>query len=207
MKDTYKWNSIANGKFPVSDEKVLLNTTTYGTVIGYYDIEDEAFFILSGAESRILHNEVIAWAEIPECDIEKPDTKFRLPSKEDFEKLDKCYTRFDNGLKGRWFYDEDTGEKLFLPCDGYRRCYMAYDVSVEGCYWSSTYCSDIGAYCFGFNIRNMFSVVGSRDNGYSVRLVSDEPFEGAIHMAGLYWKSTNEDGYFTYDEVMEKFNK
>lgn len=76
MTENFKWNNIADGKFPVSDEKVLLSTTTYGTVIGYYGIEDEAFFILSGAEPGILHNEVIAWAEIPECDIEKPDTKF-----------------------------------------------------------------------------------------------------------------------------------
>lgn len=147
---------------------------------------------------------------------EKPDTKFRLPTKEDFERLDKCYTRFDNGLEGRWFYDEDTGEKLFLPCDGYydggdhyHRCYMPYGVGAYGCYWSSTYYSNIniGAYYFNFDIRNMFSVVGRRDNNYSVRLVSDEPFEGAIHVVGLYWKPTNEGGYFTHDEAMEKFNK
>lgn len=130
----------------------------------------------------------------------------RLATKEEFEKLEECYTRFDNILKGRWFYDEDTGEKLFLPCDGYRSYWnLTYDDGAEGCYWSSTYYSNTGAYYFDFSIRKMFSVVGSRDNGYSVRLVSDEPFEGAVHVAGLYWKPTNEYGYYTWDEAMAKF--
>lgn len=146
------------------------------------------------------------WKE--EVDKEKLDNmcKFRLPSKEEFDRLSECYTRFDNGLKGRWFYDEDTGEKLFLPCDGFRSYHLTSDAGAEGCYWSSTYYSNTGAYYFDFSIRKKFTVVGCRDNDYSVRLVSDEPFEGAVHVAGLYWKPTNEYGYHTYDEAMEKFN-
>lgn len=129
----------------------------------------------------------------------------RLATKEEFERLSKCYTRFDEDLKGRWFLDKETGDELFLPCEGFLICYMASDVGAEGCYWSSTYYSNTGAYYFDFSIRKKFTVVGCRDNDYSVRLVSDEPFEGAVHVAGLYWKPTNEYGYYTWDEAMAKF--
>lgn len=100
LKEKLKWHSLADGNWPVSDEEVLLSTIKYGTVIGYYDIGDDAFFILSGAKPQVLRiNEVIAWTDIPECDIKKPTAKFRLPTQEEFDKLCKCYTRFDEELK------------------------------------------------------------------------------------------------------------
>lgn len=133
----------------------------------------------------------------------------RLPTKDEFERLDKCYTKFDDELKGRWFYDEDTGENLFLPCEG--ACYgtTLNNAGSFGGYWSSTH-SGIGSgstYLFCFR-RNYTFPGNSYDRycGHSVRLVSGKPFEGAIHVAGLYWKPENEEGYYTYDEAMEKFD-
>lgn len=207
-ENTYIWHIITDGKLPVSDKKVLLSTTTYGIIIGYYDIEDEAFFILSGAEPRILHNEIIAWAEIPECNIKKPITNFRLPSREEFNRLCECYTKFDNKERGRWFYDEETGGKLFLPCEGYLYNEIVNYIDSGGYYWSSTYSNNTHAYNLEFS--NSYIDPNSNTyhyNGRSIRLVSDEPFEGAVHVAGLYWKKENEQGYFTYDEAIKKFNK
>lgn len=130
----------------------------------------------------------------------------RLATKEDFKKLDECYTRFDKELKGRWFFDEETGEKLFLPCEGYCSNTMVNDVGSLGSYWSSTQCGSGNAYFFSFDSNYVFP--GNNydcGNGRSVRLVSDEPFEGAVHVAGLYWKPTNEYGYYTWYEAMAKF--
>lgn len=134
----------------------------------------------------------------------------RLPTKEDFEKLCECYTRFDEGLRGRWFFDRKTGEELFLPCEGYRGSGGAriHLLGEDAYYWSSTTCwDDRFAIAFFFWRRSLLPNDDFRRlNGCSVRLVSDEPFEGAVHVAGLYWKSTNEEGYYTWDEAMEKFN-
>lgn len=41
----------------------------------------------------------------------------------------------------------------------------------------------------------------------SVRLVSDEPFEGGIKFGDVWWKPENEEGFYTWEEAMEKFNK
>lgn len=132
----------------------------------------------------------------------------RLPSKEEFEKLCKCYSRFDNELKGRLFYDEETGEKLFFPCEGYLFDTTSYHVGKYGSYWSSTCNIDSGACGFYFTSNCAYPNLDLyRHYSRSVRLVSDEQFEGSVHVAGLYWNQTNEIGYYTYDEAMKKFNK
>lgn len=209
LKEKLKWHSLADGNWPVSDEEVLLSTIKYGTVIGYYDIGDDAFFILSGAKPQVLRiNEVIAWTDIPECDIKKPTAKFRLPTQEEFDKLCKCYTRFDEELKGRWFYDEETGEKLFLPCEGYSYKDSIFNDEILGNYWSSStgpyqHC---GSYYLDFTSNRINTEIDLDLYRRGVCLVSDSPFEGAIHVAGLYWKPENEEGFYTWDEAMEKFN-
>lgn len=147
--------------------------------------------------------------------------RFRLPTKEEFERLTKCWSRFDEKKNGRCFFDEETGEKLFLPCNG---CPIKKNVRVcvsSGFYWTSTECfsyhdaliglitlqSKIDAYYFCFDSRCMNPITNlHKYYEQSVRLVSDAPFGGAIHVAGLYWKPENEEGFFSYDEAMSKFN-
>lgn len=128
----------------------------------------------------------------------------RLPTKDEFERLCECYSRFDKVLKGRWFFDKETGEESFFPCEGYFSD-ANYNFGEYGYYMSSTYDDSRFAYELFFGDTDVFTYDGARHFGRSVRLVSDEPFEGAVHMAGLYWKPTNEEGYYTYDEAMEKF--
>lgn len=131
----------------------------------------------------------------------------RLPTKEEFNRLCLTFTKHDQERKGRWFYDEETKEKLFLPCEGLRRIHGGImGMGLSGFYWASTPYSGSSAYSFSFSksvqpIRN-----NNRQCGQSIRLVSDEPFEGAIHVAGLYWKPENEEGYYTYNDAIEKFN-
>lgn len=129
--------------------------------------------------------------------------KFRLPSKEEFEKLGKFKTKYDNKRKGRWFLDEETGERLFLPCECYRYG-EAYNAGIGRYHWSSTsYNSTFKKFFFFDN-----STVNPDVNDYyfgaynqSIRLVSDKPFEGSIHVAGLYWKPENEKGYYAWNEI------
>lgn len=133
----------------------------------------------------------------------------RLATKDEFVRLCKCYTRFDESLHGRWFFDKETGEELFFPCEGYRDGATVNFVGTYGYYWSSTYNSSYSIYYFHFGSSyaepsNSSNSTYNR-NGHSVRLVSNEPFEGAVHVAGLYWKPVNEEGYYTWEEVA-KFN-
>lgn len=132
----------------------------------------------------------------------------RLPTKEEFERLCKCYSRFDDELKGRWFFDKETGEELFFPCEGYLFDETFYHVGKYGSYWSSTSNIDSGACGFYFTSGCAYPNLDLyRHYGRSVRLVSNEPFEDTINVAGLYWKKENEEGYYTWNEAMENFNK
>lgn len=132
-------------------------------------------------------------------------SNLRLPTKEEFDRLSDCYFRFDS--KGRWFLDKSTGEELFLPAVGYRDDTTVYHIDSYGYYWTSTCYDRNRAYCFLFSNSDVSpSFNGGRGCGRSVRLVSDEPFEGSVLVAGLFWKPANEDGYYTWDEAMEHFN-
>ena len=136
----------------------------------------------------------------------KYNNKFRLPTKEEFERLAKCWSRFDEKKNGRYFFDDETGEKLFLPCKGYL---INKDMIVSesmGFYWTSTKSLSHHAYYLCFNSRYLNPVTSiNRYYEQSVRLVSDAPFGDAIHVAGLYWKPENEEGFCTFDEAISKF--
>lgn len=127
------------------------------------------------------------------------NNKFRLPTKEEFERLAKCWSRFDDDKNGRCFFDEETKEKLFLPCIDDSKFKLGY-------YWSSTRFDHKISYCFFFlNMKLDTNLCHSIKTSLNVRLVSDAPFGGSIHVAGLYWKPENEEWYYSYDEAMVKF--
>lgn len=105
----------------------------------------------------------------------------RLPSKEEFYKLCECQTKFDKDLKGRWFFDEETEEKLFLPYAGYRNGTTISLVGSNGYYWLSTYNSRGKGLCYSEPVYQKEDA--NPCYGLSIRLVSDEPFEGAVHVA------------------------
>lgn len=72
---------------------------------------------------------------------------------------------------------------------------------------TGTWCSsDIENGCVKF-FDGRF-VISTKDTGpRSVRLVSDEPFEGGIKFGDVWWKPKNEEGVYTWEEAMKKFNK
>lgn len=133
--------------------------------------------------------------------------RFRLPTKAEFERLSKCWSRFDEKKNGRWFFDEETGQKLFLPCRGYitDKGFHGGEGTL-GYYWSSNEEDDDAAYVLYFNYVCLdHEVFEEKTDCHSVRLVSDAPFGDARCVAGLYWKAENEDGYYSYDDAMSKF--
>lgn len=125
--------------------------------------------------------------------------RFRLPTKAEFERLSKCWSRFDEEKKGKWFFEEETKEKLFLPCIDDSKFKLGY-------YWSSTRFDNKSSYHFFFSdAKSDANTCGNNKTTLNVRLVSDAPFGGSIHVAGLYWKPENEEWYYSYDEAMSKF--
>lgn len=149
------------------------------------------------------------WAK---CDYRiKKTSKFRLPTKKEFENLISHFSRWNdkrNGLE----IENDNHEILFLPSKGYYYDSLyqenELDIKNKGNYWSSTTIDDYKYYAYALDFD---PIRKNTDNccinvRCSVRLVSDIPFEGAIEFEHIYWKPENESGYFTYEEALEKFN-
>lgn len=143
----------------------------------------------------------------PSSSIEE-NTEFRLPTKEEFENLNRYFSRWSDEKKGLEIMT-DSGDILFFPAcgylDGISNCY----VGSYGYYCSSTvYESDsYFIYRFYFGSRGTSVDCSGRQQARSVRLVSDTSFDGGIEFDGVWWKPENENGYFTFDEVISKFNK
>lgn len=137
----------------------------------------------------------------------KPLPHFRLPTKEEYEKLISHFSRWNAEKKGLEILNIN-GDILFLPADGDRIDTLNYRVGSHGDYWSSDVnkSDSGGAYGLYFDSRSTQTNRYSCNYGRSVRLVSDVPFEGGIEIAGLWWKPDNEEGYFTWNEANEKFN-
>ncbi len=104
----------------------------------------------------------------------------RLPTKEEFQKLSKCYSVWDNELKGKWFSNEkndlkNPNKSLFLPAAGDRSTDGAvYNQGTSGSYWSSTPYSSSYAYNLNLNSSNVYpSCNDNRSLGFAVRCVNN----------------------------------
>ncbi len=107
---------------------------------------------------------------------------YRVPTLSEIEKLFdpinvKREWRTENGVSGRRFTDNTTGNSIFLPAVG-GRAYLTGELDVKlylsGHYWSSTQGDSSHAYYLHFSSGN----VGKddyyqRSNGFSIRPVAD----------------------------------
>lgn len=136
----------------------------------------------------------------------KKTSKFRLPTKEEFDNLIDHFSRWNKEKKGLEVENEH-GEILFFSTAGYRFGTAGSIVGSGGYYWSSTmYEHRIrSAYYLYFDSSSKYTVSNDILSGRSVRLVSDIPFEGGIEFNGIWWKTENEPGYYSYEEAIEQF--
>ena len=130
----------------------------------------------------------------------------RLPTREEFEALLKLPYKWNEKRRGLVF-TASNGNELFLTASGYRYNTDVNYVGNCGYYWSATpYDEYIAWYLyFDSDVASMGYYI--RDDGYSVRLVSDKPCAGYIDMGtGIYWAIENyhegENIYFTWNEAM-----
>ena len=131
----------------------------------------------------------------------------RLPTEEEFDRITQEFTKVDYDKKSRVYLDEKSGNKLQFYSV---RLWEKEDLSVsrEQCFCWCSNPTDIEiehhlARSFdGFNIA-----IVDINTKRSVRLVSDEPFEGGIKFGDVWWKPENEEGVYTWEEAMKKFNK
>lgn len=140
--------------------------------------------------------------------VTKDASQFRLPTMEEFKKLNNHFSRCNSDCLE---FLNSTFQILIFPAMGYRVGFFNYYEGIEGHYWSSTASvneNDSGfAYSMNFHDYQRRLANCDCNNGYSVRLVSDEPFEGGILFDGIWWKPENEEGYYSWEEALEKFNK
>ena len=140
-----------------------------------------------------------------------------------------------NGVSGRLFTSKKNGNSLFLPAAGYGYSIWdgsLVDAGSRGYYWSSSiYTNNSNFACFlefGSEGTNMY--VKNRDSeGLRVRPVKQKGVEQPQSVvnnqakapakteylqgswvdlglpSGTKWKSTNEKGFYSYDEAIEKF--
>lgn len=143
---------------------------------------------------------------INSCD-KIPVTKFRLPTREEWESLIKNFSKWNDKKKSLEIMNKD-GKVLFIRANGYSDKFGKHNVSF-GNYWSSTVLNTDIYRAYGLNFSSSFKGISLYNNfcGLSVRLVSDTPFEGGILFDGIWWKPETEEGYYLYEEAMNKFNK
>lgn len=142
--------------------------------------------------------------------MKKMKQQFRLPTRREFEKLNKHLSRWNEEKKGLEI-ENDRGDILFFPAYGYCSGSSNYNRDSHGYYWSSTlnkYDNNF-AYNFSFNStsKKKYNDFSNCFYRFSVRLVSDEPFDGGIEFDGLYWKQENENGYYSFDKATKRFDK
>lgn len=136
----------------------------------------------------------------------KKNPKFRLPTMEEFDNLIEHFSRWDKEKKGLEILNK-KGDILFFPALGHRYGTSCRNKGTYGYYWSSIMYEHgkYSAYNLYFDSSSKYMIVNGILSEYSVRLVSDEPFEGAIEFNNVYWKPENEEGYFTHEVAINKF--
>lgn len=125
---------------------------------------------------------------------------FRLPTVNDFKSIAREFSKLDSDSKSRVYLDEKSGNKLHFYYN-----YLRGLGEPEGQYFC--WCSDQKGFRRSFNGFDVVLENIEKPKLRSVRLVSDEPFEGGIKFGNVWWKPENEEGLYTWKEAMEKFNK
>lgn len=140
--------------------------------------------------------------------MENQNIQFRLPTKEEFENLNKYFSRWNDEKKGLEIMT-NNGDILFFPACGFYYGTSSFNVGSIGCYWSSTMDENDSDFAYYFYFDSNYKGTGyyNRSEKYPIRLVSDEFFEDGIEFDNIYWKTENEQGYFTFDETINKFVK
>ncbi len=110
----------------------------------------------------------------------------------------KAYGQYQTFTADQWSKLEKSGA-VFLPVAGDRLGTCVYDVQNHGYYWSATEDGSDLAYYFGFYSVGAYMGYGSRNGGYSVRLVKDvnsttpeppvEPEGPCSNIQELDWKN------------------
>ena len=122
----------------------------------------------------------------------------RVPTAKEFESMALEFTKVDSVGKRRIYLDEKSGNKLQFYYDYLR-------VDPQYFCWRSD-CEDEKGFGRSFNGINVVLAILEKPKPRSVRLVSDWPFEGGIKSGDVWWKPENEEGFYTWEEAMEKFN-
>lgn len=167
---------------------------------------NKKYFVIDN-DSTIVYpdEENVYWMPLPD----KPKVIgkfFRLPTKEEFDKLISHFTRWNAEKKGLEILN-DEGEILFLPADGYYDGNSRNDVGSGGYYWSSTKNENYSslAYNLYFHASNKYMDDYNCLYARSIRLVSESPFEGGIKFGNIYWKPKNEKEYYSFSAALEKW--
>lgn len=132
---------------------------------------------------------------------------FRLPTEEEFESITQEFTKVDYDKKSRVYLDEKSGNKLQFY---YIRLWEKEDLIVRGkqCFcWCSNPTDREIEHLLARTFDGFDIAIVDMNTERSVRLVSDEPFEGGIKFGDVWWKPENEKGFYTWREAIEKFNK
>lgn len=121
----------------------------------------------------------------------------RVPTAKEFEGMALGFTKVDYDKKTRIYLDEKSGNKLQFYYD-----YLREDPQYF-CWCSDR--EDEKGFGRSFNGFNVVLADLEKPKPKSVRLVSDWPFEGGIKFGDVWWKPENEEGFYTWEEAMEKF--
>ena len=88
-----------------------------------------------------------------------------------------CYYSVNVISQSEWDDSLEANGAVFLPAAGMRQDTSIIEMGLKGQYWSATRFHEYGAYIIGFNSSDVYpdatGYYGFRENGHSVRLVSD----------------------------------
>jgi uncharacterized protein (TIGR02145 family) len=191
---TVAFNSCSSKKMLYHDEGVVINGVKWAT----RNVDSPRKFAAKPEDAGMFYqwNRKKAWAATGkvkrwdestpigttwEKSIDPSPTGWRLPTKEEFDKLrDKNKVSSEwttvNGVAGRKFTDKTSGNSIFLPAVGFRDYSdgTLYNAGSFGNYWSSTQSNAAYAYGLDFGSGNAYVYgYGDRANGLSCRCVAE----------------------------------